>query len=120
MAERSLMDSLGAVAIEGGWRVRTTERFHIDVIRMGFNWRMVTTYKDSDWQYERGWCYQEPLVVIILRCATFDPDIGEEPAGWVKEVRTERRCCAAYYRSTIQAHNGFDPDCPDCGNESLM
>lgn len=109
----------GSVQIDGGWRIRTTERFHIDVLRMNFNWRIVTTYRHSDWEYDRGWCYQEPLMVVVLRCGTFDPDRGEEPIGWVKEVRTERRGCAAYRLSKIRAHRGYDPHCPDCGNEKL-
>lgn len=106
------------VVIEGGWRVRETGRYFVDVMRYS-NLRMVITPKAHPMGYDRGWCYQEPLHVVIMRCFTFDPDAGEEPIGWVKEVGTERRGCAAYYLSEIKAHKGFDPDCPDCGREEL-
>jgi hypothetical protein len=106
------------IEIDGGWRIRETERYFIDVLKMS-NWRIVTTPKSAPWEYERGWCYREAFTVVVLRCWGFDPDKGEEPIGWIKEVKTERRGCAWYRRSQIKKHEGYDPDCPDCGNESL-
>lgn len=104
--------------IHGGWRVRETERFYVDVLKMMFNTRIVITPKSSELEYLRGWCYQEPLHATVLRCALFDPEAGEEPVGWVKEVGTERRPCASYPRGG-RRHPTYDADCPDCGNEEL-
>lgn len=109
------------IAIDGGWRVRETKDYYVDVMTMAFgNKRIVETPKADPVGYERGWCYHEPLPVVVLRCFTFEPgDRGSEPVGWVKQVGTERRGCKSYYRSKIQEHEGYDPDCPDCGNEAL-
>lgn len=117
---RRQLPDLTIVAIDGGWQVRETERYFIQVIRMGTNQRIILVPKDWPHIYERSWCYNgETVVAIILRCQLFNPDEGEEPTGWVKEPGTERRGCAWYYRSRIKAHRGYDPDCADCGNESL-
>lgn len=117
---RRQLPDLTIVGIEGGWQVRETEQYFIQVIRMGANQRIVTVPKAWPEMYERGWCYnRESLVNVILRCQLFNPDLGEEPTGWIKEAGTERRGCAWYYRSKIKAHRGFDPDCSECGNELL-
>ena len=117
---RRQLPELTITPVEGGWQVRETEHYFIQVIRMGANQRIVTVPKAWPEMYERGWCYnQEALTAVILRCQLFDPDQGEEPVGWVKEAGTERRGCAWYYRSTLKAHRGYDPECMDCGNELL-
>jgi hypothetical protein len=28
--------------VDGGWRIRSTERFYVDVLLMGYNYRIVT------------------------------------------------------------------------------
>jgi hypothetical protein len=118
--DRRQLDELCIGPIEGGWRVRETGRYFIDVLHFGRNWRIVTTSKRYPMEYERGWCYQgETLIAVVLRCFVFDPDAGQEPTGWIKEVSTERRACAWYHFSTIKRHHGYDPDCEDCGNERL-
>lgn len=110
------------VATEDGWRVRETDRYFVDVLKMMFgNLRIVLTPKDMPLTYERGWCYSgASFVEVVLRCHTFDPDRGQEPAGWVKAVGTERRACANYHRSQLRLHTAYDPECPDCGNEALV
>lgn len=106
--------------IEGGWRIRSTERFHVDILRMlGGNLRVVTTPVSDPWSYTRAWCYQRPWVEVVLAAAAFDPDEDEEPVGWIKQVWTERRACGWLRKSERREHLGFDPACPDCGNESL-
>jgi hypothetical protein len=105
--------------IEGGWRVRETEQYFVDVMRMAYgNLRIVLVAKDSPYFYERGWCYHDSLPAVVLAAGVFDPDAGEEPVGWIKEVGTERRCCASYYRGG-RRHKRYDPACDDCGNEAL-
>lgn len=105
--------------IHGGWRVVETEHYWVDVLVMMYgNTRIVLTPKANPLEYTRGWCYQDGLTATLLRCTMFDPEAGEEPAGWVKEVGTERRACAAYHRGA-RLHRGYDPDCSDCGNEAL-
>lgn len=105
--------------IHGGWRVRETEHFWVDVLTMMFgNTRIVVTPKDQPLAYLRGWCYSDGLTLTVLRAGTFDPEAGEEPVGWVKEVGTERRACAAYVRGG-RRHRVYDPSCPDCGNAAL-
>jgi hypothetical protein len=104
---------------DGTWRVRETEHYFIDILRMGYNLRIVTVPKSETWSYERGWCYQEEFAMVVARCYQFDPEKGEEPVGWVKEPGTGRRGCAWYFRSKIRAHRGYESDCPDCGREDL-
>lgn len=116
--ERELPD-LTVVPVYGGWQVRETEHYWIQVIRMGFNNRICLVPKYSPDSIDRSWCYRNDLVAVVLRCQLFNPDIGEEPTGWIKEAGTERRACAHLYRSKIKAHQGYDRDCPDCGDESL-
>ncbi len=117
---RRLLPDLSITPVEGGWQVRETDDYFIQIIRMGANQRIVTVPKAWPEMYERGWCYnQEALHAVILRCQLFNPDVGEEPEGWVKEAGTGRRGCAWYIRSTIKEHRGYLADCPDCGNESL-
>lgn len=106
------------VVVDGGWRVRETDRYFVDVMVMLFgNLRIVIVPKDQPWSVERGWCYSnDDLIAVILRCGTFDPDAGGEPEGWVKEVGTERRPCAARFRPANSGlHERYIADCPDCG-----
>lgn len=112
---------LGSVQrIEGGWRVRSTDRFHVDILRMmGQNLRVVTTPVSEPLSYTRAWCYQRPWVEVVLAAAAFDPDSDDEPVGWIKQVWTERRACGWLRKSTRREHLGFDPECPDCGNQTL-
>lgn len=105
--------------IHGGWRVRETERYYVDILVMMFgNTRLVLTSKDNPLEYARGWCYRDGLTATVLRASMFDPELGEEPAGWVKEVNTGRRPCASYLRGRRE-HTAYVAACPDCGDESL-
>ena len=110
------------VRIEGGWRVWSSTLFHVDVLRMlGGNLRVVTTPVEQPLEYTRAWCFQRPLVEVVLAALAFDPDdLGSEPAGWVKQVGSERRPCGWLRRSVLRLHVGFDPECSDCGDESLV
>jgi hypothetical protein len=105
--------------IEGGWRVRETDRYWVDVlVMMGGNTRIVLTPKAFPWQYDRGWCYRSGLVATVLGCVGWDPDAGEEPTGWIKEVGTERRNCGAYIKGP-RLHMTYVAGCEHCGDEAL-
>lgn len=78
--------------IDGGWRVRSTVLFHVDILRMlGGNLRVVTTSVSAPWSYARAWCYRRPWVEVVLLAAAFDPDGPQEPAGWIKQSVPIRR-----------------------------
>lgn len=51
--------SLNLEPIDGGWRVKISDdgRHYIDVLRMLYNWRLVTTPIHDQSGYSRGWCY---------------------------------------------------------------
>lgn len=84
------------------------------------NLRLVITPLPWPQEYTRSWCYQVPLVAVVIAAHAFDPDNeASVPPGWIKEVRTGRRPCAWVFRSKLQQHHGFDPACPDCGNPAL-
>jgi hypothetical protein len=105
--------------IHGGWRVKETDHYWVDVLAMMFgNTRMVITPKDSPYEWLRGWCYNDGLTPTVMRAAAYDPEAGGEPEGWVKEVGTERRPCAGYIRGRRE-HATYVAECPDCGDESL-
>lgn len=61
-----------------------------------------------------------PWVEVVLLAAAFDPDGPQEPAGWIKQVGTERRACGWLVKSARREHAGFIPECPDCGDETLI
>lgn len=74
------------VRIEGGWRVWSSARFHVDVLAMlGGNLRVVTTPVERPLEYTRAWCFQRPLVEVVLLALAFDPDDGGVGASavWV-------------------------------------
>jgi hypothetical protein len=105
--------------IDGGWRVRETQKYFVDVMLMMYgNLRIVLVPKGGPYCYERGWCYHASLPAVVFAAAAFDPDRGQEPVGWIKEIGTERRSCASYYRGG-RRHKEYDPTCEDCGNEDL-
>lgn len=114
--------TVGAVQrLDGGWRVRSTELFHVDILRMlGGNLRVVTTPVSEPWSYTRAWCYRRPWVEVVLLAAAFDPDGPQEPAGWIKQVGTQRRACGWLWKSARREHAGFIPKCPECGDETLI
>ena len=85
-AKTSAAPVLGPIQrIQGGWRVHSTARFHVDILKMlGANLRLVTTPVDQPRTYTRAWCYQRPLVEVVLAAVALDPDGDGEPVGWIK------------------------------------
>lgn len=83
----------GILPIEGGWRVKTTEWCHVDVlVMMGGNHRLVETDLKYPVQYERGWCYRGPAArtTALLAAMVWDGRPDTEPEGWIKEVKSNR------------------------------
>lgn len=78
--------------IDGGYRVKETPTHYIDVMRMLFSWRIVTSRKDSPGWPERGWCYNgtgyPALIAACLAANAWDGADGTEPVGWNKNVQT--------------------------------
>ena len=67
-----------------GVRIKTVGDFHIDVIPMIFNDRIVTVPVDAtDGHYTRYWCYQKGAAAI-LAAEAWDGSEDTEPVGWKK------------------------------------
>lgn len=82
------------IPVEGGYRVKTTQWFHVDVMQMAFgNWRLCETYLYDEQQYQRGWCYSSPnaFVTSVIAALAWTGSPDTEPGGWIKEVGTGRR-----------------------------
>lgn len=75
-----------------GWRVKSTDRHHLDVMVMAFNYRLVTTNRQTPQVYDRFWCYagKSPAVLFAAVAAAFAWDGSDEtePAGWSKNGQT--------------------------------
>lgn len=80
------------VPIDGGFRVKETGDHWIDVLRMFFSWRIVTTPKDCPEGYDRHWCYAGTswiaLITAAQAAAEWDGADGTEPEGWNKNGQT--------------------------------
>lgn len=76
-----------------GWRVKSTDTHHLDVMIMAFNYRLVTTNKAIPQVYDRYWCYagKSPAVLFAAVAAAFawDGSDGTEPEGWNKSGQTQ-------------------------------
>lgn len=94
MAE-SLAEATGlpVTAVDGGFRVKTTETHYIDVIRQLFNWRVTTTPKDNPLLYDRYWCFAGTgwltLLTAVMAVADWDGSEDSEPEGWNKNGQTK-------------------------------
>lgn len=109
--------------IEGGWRIRSTERWDVLVLNMGFNWRIaIKAHADPDWvQWTRAWCYpknEHDLASVVMRAMIFDADGSHEPIGWIKEAQTSRVACKSRYPRPNNQHTQYDPDCEHCTQEN--
>jgi hypothetical protein len=80
--------------IDGGYRVKLSDdgRHHIDMLRMIFNWRVVTTPVDMPLVYDRGWCYfgtgDQSFRKALLAALVWDGADDTAPAGYDKQVGT--------------------------------
>lgn len=76
-----------------GWRVKSTDTHHLDVMVMAFNYRLVTTCRTMPMVYDRYWCYagRSPAVLLAAVAAAFawDGSDDTEPEGWSKNGQTQ-------------------------------
>jgi hypothetical protein len=90
------------VQIYGGYRVKTTEWCHVDVLFQIFNWRITETeLGDMPYPgYRRGWCYDKlssGLFVATIKACMWDGRPDTEPSGWVRAIDpAEVRCRPDY------------------------
>lgn len=103
MDELTFTDETGK-AHHYGWRVRRVgtgpEAFYVDVLTMGFTYRVVLTNKDLADRYGmqgsyngHGWCYPKALgfhtVTEAVLTWDLDPTNPTPPPGeWVKDTAT--------------------------------
>lgn len=82
----------GLTPIFGGFRVKTVGAYHVDVLRMLVNWRLVTTPVAFPDVVDRGWCYlgtgPVSFVAVVLAANAWDVADDTEPAGWFKNLQT--------------------------------
>jgi hypothetical protein len=80
--------------IDGGYRVKTTETHHLDVLRMLYNWRLVTTPIGHEDGWDRGWCYfgagDASFRNAVLAAWAWDGSSDTEPAGYDKALHVGR------------------------------
>lgn len=73
-----------------GYRVKQAGRHYIDVLRMIYNWRVVTTPVGDPMTIDRGWCYQGTGLAGFLPAAlaalAWDGSDHTEPAGYFKRA----------------------------------
>ena len=78
--------------IEGGFRVKETDRHFVDVMLMPVNWRVTTTRKDRPVVLDRYWCYAgtgpSSLVTAVVAVRHWDGSDGSEPVGWNRNGQT--------------------------------
>ena len=78
---------------EIGWRVKSTDTHHLDVMIMGFNYRLVTTRRAMPDVYDRYWCYAGKTPTVLLAAVTaasaWNGADDTEPVGWNKNGQTQ-------------------------------
>lgn len=97
---------LALVPIEGGFRALETETHYVEIMRMLFNWRLVTTPKSCPLTHDSGWCYPggtgaRALHRVIQAAMEWGGDLSTEPKGWMKNVMT-----GEYREPTKDSANG--------------
>lgn len=52
------METTELQVIDGGYRLRVTDEYIVDCMRMAFNWRLVVSVPEEDGRfYRHGFCY---------------------------------------------------------------
>lgn len=80
------MDGYPRTPDGAGFRIKTVEGFHIDILPMIFNHRIVTTPVEEDPLtacYTRYWCYPSALAAFAA-VEAWDGSPDTEPVGWTK------------------------------------
>lgn len=76
--------------VHGGYRIKTTSKYHIDVMRMLVNWRISVSTLDAPGWPIREWCYQglstQTFAAAALAALVWDGSDDTEPPGYFKRV----------------------------------
>lgn len=84
------LDQLRVVIPGYQWRVKSTASHHIDILGMIYNFRIVTTPRDCELVWDRGWCYfgrdEGTFIRAVLAAMAWDGSDESEPLGFDKRV----------------------------------
>jgi hypothetical protein len=89
---RALEVAENLTPIDGGYRVKLSRdgRHYIDLMRMIFNWRVVTTPVRMPCVIDRGWCYfgvgPASFRNAVMAALVWSGSDHSEPAGYDKRV----------------------------------
>jgi hypothetical protein len=77
--------------IVGGYRLRVTDEYIVDVQSMMFNWRLVVSLPEEDGQfYRHGFCYfgrgPEAMHRAIAAGLTWEDPLNTPPEGFDKQA----------------------------------
>lgn len=93
LAMRELLDIVTDLTpIDGGYRVKLSRdgRHYVDVMKMLFNWRVVTTPVRLPCTYDRGWCYfgtgPASFRNAVMAALVWSGSDLSEPAGYDKRI----------------------------------
>lgn len=90
----------GATAIMDGGRIYGLALFEvpnsdirIDVLEMGFNWRVVETELPDCYGYRRFWCFPKSMKIeeVVAAAREWGGAEDSEPVGWIKTHSWGRR-----------------------------
>jgi hypothetical protein len=77
-----------------GVRVMTTDRCHVDLVRMIFNWRICETDLGAGLSYGRYWCFpgtgNETFDRALAEALRYGGRPDDQPAGFIKSWETDR------------------------------
>lgn len=81
----------GLERIDGGWIIRRTDEYVIDVARQIFNWRLhVAVPENYGTFYEHGYCYfgtgADSLVLAIEAGKRWEDPLHTDPIGFGKKA----------------------------------
>lgn len=75
-----------------GYRIKETGTHFIEVMRMIYNWRVVTVPKRNENLIDRAWCYQgtglDGFLPAALAAIAWDGSDDTEPPGYFKRAGT--------------------------------
>jgi hypothetical protein len=77
--------------IEGGYRVRATDEYLVDVMLMMFNWRVVVTLPEEEGTFHlHGFCYfgrtEESFQRAVAAALAWEDPLNGTPPGFDKQA----------------------------------
>jgi len=91
MPEPKTLDRDELEPIQGGWIVKRTDEYVIDVVRQIFNWRVHVAVPDLyGMVYEHGYCYfgtdAETLTRAVIAAQQWEDPLNTDPIGFDKKA----------------------------------